>query len=81
MTVYYEAAKRVANGENDLACIAIGDIVGDFRHIYVSRFERYFKPEKNSSLFWWDRDYRNPQCKGRLARSLALLLMHEMEQK
>lgn len=68
---YREAARMIAEDEEFLCCYALYEF--DLR--YIGKFRKYFKPRNNLILWWGPSLYP----KNQLARSLALLLMHEMQ--
>jgi len=79
MSIYRKAAERIASGESDFACTAIS-CLSESRERPTPKslyFAEYFRPEDipiNKSWFgkWYDEE-------NRLARSLALLFMVEIE--
>ena len=78
--IYFEAAKLIANSKADYACIAIAEILENTGNCLISSdaFVYYFRPLLTSSCAepWWEKDVTP---KSQLARSIALLFMHEME--
>lgn len=78
--IYKRAAEMIANGKLNVACSAI-DLASGSGFIYTRqryKFEVMFMPEnKRSSSTWFD----EPTPENQLARSLALLLMAEMEEE
>lgn len=80
-SIYYKAAKRIVEGKNEFSCIALScveeyDQVSDYaRRKYIELFHPNAVMRRKD---WWNGlDTKN----NRLKRSIALLLMHEMEKQ
>jgi len=79
-TVYYDAAENLINQRRDFACHAIGTVYlnSDYdldRNTALAEFSWYFKPFETLEGSSW---FGEITSKNQLARSLALLLMHEV---
>lgn len=71
-SVWYRAAEKIGNGKLKTACYAIEQCSQDGEKIVnETRFERFFAQKY---FYWWPLDEE-----GRLARTIALLLMDELE--
>lgn len=84
MNTYYKAAKFIANGKEEFSCVAILRYSPSlFKPL--QQYTKLFQPtyteyvEFNSGGYGWFGTYNNPE--NQLARSLALLFMHEMEKE
>lgn len=75
MSVYRKAAKLIVLDEEKYCCVAIG---GQFKY-YIPRWKKLrpfielFKPTPRSNIWW-----KSCSIDNQMARSLALLLMHEI---
>ena len=80
MSIYRKAAKRIAEKENKFSCAAIihaSKKMNKEKYLQVRIFQDYFKPKDvDLNMAWWDVPTKT---KNQLARSLALLLMAEIE--
>jgi hypothetical protein len=72
MNTYLRAAKRLETA--DYACIALGVKGGGYKE--KIKFTKLFKPENYNHYYPWFGEI-NPE--NQMARSLALLFMHEIE--
>ena len=75
--VYLTAAKSIAEGDQDYCCVAIGRQFEDYyyRMKKLLPFICIFRPA-DDPVFWWE---NSDEPKNQMARTIALLLMHEIE--
>jgi hypothetical protein len=69
--IYRNAAKKIANGQSLYAC----DAIGYKNRLELTYFKMHFRPDHKGCVFWGSPHYFD---EAQMARSLALLLMHEI---
>jgi hypothetical protein len=78
--IYREAAKAIANGESIACCYAIAGVEGIHytdKFVAKKQFCNWFRPPEGEYKPFWYGEVWNDESN--LARSLGLLLMHELE--
>ena len=81
MSIYRKAAKLIASGDCDFACVAIA-YLSESKDPYSPEelsFAKYFKPKDTYFNLPWFGDWNDEE--NQLARSLALLFMAEIEKE
>lgn len=76
MTSYQKAAELIAEGGSLYCCFALSRSGGS-----LETFTKFMSPtgkENPRATAWWGKEYSG---RDQLARTLALLLMHEMGEK
>lgn len=78
--IYLKAAKDYIKGNMNFSCLSFQSVKYDFKEV-TKKYHQFFRPHFSDNddycIDWWGRSHKTK--KDKLAASLALLFMHEME--